>query len=238
MHSIYFNLVLFSHYGLLYHYHFMCSVCFKQSYFVICSYCFRLCTTQPYFNLVLFSHNGLLYRYHFMCTVYFRLFTTQPDFNVYPLFFTLYAVVLLSVLHQMFLMFISCHCHSFILYADVLVFVLHRLCECFELFSMTLNGSIENYYGLVKATVYPPRKLLHPVLLFRCSGKLMFPLCHTCAQSENQTTSCNYTDVERSLTGCWVSIELLKAINKGYVVDRIYEVWHFRNNRIRYSFIM
>ncbi len=86
---------------------------------------------------------------------------------------------------------------------------------------------IENYYGLIKATVYPPRKLLHPVLPYRCQGKLMFPLCRTCAHDQNQTTSCTHTDEERSLSGSWVSIELLKAIEKGYVVAKIDEVWHF-----------
>ncbi|MGL6054895.1 MAG: DNA polymerase [Vibrio metschnikovii] len=35
---------------------------------------------------------------------------------------------------------------------------------------------IENYYGLIKAIVIPPRKLLHPMLPYRCGGKLMFPL--------------------------------------------------------------
>ncbi|XP_067226351.1 uncharacterized protein [Chanodichthys erythropterus] len=86
---------------------------------------------------------------------------------------------------------------------------------------------IENYYGLIKATVYPPRKLLHPVLPYRCNGKLMFPLCRTCACDQNQTTNCNHNNEERALEGCWVSIELLKAIEKGYVVAKIDEVWHF-----------
>ncbi|XP_067296541.1 uncharacterized protein [Pseudorasbora parva] len=86
---------------------------------------------------------------------------------------------------------------------------------------------IENYYGLIKATVYPPRKLLHPVLPYRCQGKLMFPLCRTCAHDQNQTTSCTHTNEERALSGCWVSIELLKAVEKGYVVAKIDEVWHF-----------
>ncbi len=55
----------------------------------------------------------------------------------------------------------------------------------------------------------------------------MFPLCRTCAHDQNQTTSCTHTDEERSLSGSWVSIELLKAIEKGYVVAKIDEVWHF-----------
>ncbi|KAG1925821.1 extracellular sulfatase Sulf-2 [Pimephales promelas] len=61
----------------------------------------------------------------------------------------------------------------------------------------------------------------------RCQGKLMFPLCRTCAQEQNQTTSCSHNDHERALSGCWVSIELLKAVEKGYVIAKIDEVWHF-----------
>ncbi|KAI4891048.1 hypothetical protein NFI96_008140 [Prochilodus magdalenae] len=88
-------------------------------------------------------------------------------------------------------------------------------------------GPLEEYYGLVKATVYPPRKLLHPVLPYRCNGKLMFPLCRTCAESENQATQCVHDNEDRSITGTWVSIELLKAVEKGYVLVKIHEVWHF-----------
>lgn len=55
----------------------------------------------------------------------------------------------------------------------------------------------------------------------------MFPLCRTCAHAENQTSCCDHTDDERALSGCWVSIELLKAIEKGYVVVKLDKVWHF-----------
>ena len=71
------------------------------------------------------------------------------------------------------------------------------------------------------------RGLLHPILPYRCNGKLIFPLCRTSAEQENQTTVCHHNDDERSILGCWVSIELDKAIEKVYVVARIDEVWHF-----------
>ncbi|KAL1280074.1 hypothetical protein QQF64_014674 [Cirrhinus molitorella] len=86
---------------------------------------------------------------------------------------------------------------------------------------------LEDYYGLVKATVLPPRKLLHPTLPYRAAEKLMFPLCRTCAEQQNQTLPCMHTDEERAIHGCWVSIELLKAVEKGYIVTKIDEVWHF-----------
>lgn len=55
----------------------------------------------------------------------------------------------------------------------------------------------------------------------------MFPLCRTCAEQENQTTSCAHNNEQRALSGCWVTIELNKAIEKGYLVARVDEVWHF-----------
>ncbi|KAL2078838.1 hypothetical protein ACEWY4_024582 [Coilia grayii] len=86
---------------------------------------------------------------------------------------------------------------------------------------------LENYFGIIKATVAPPRGLLHPVLPYRCKNKLMFPLCRTCAEQENQTPPCTHSDAERCLSGCWVSIELQRAMEKGYVVTKVDEVWHF-----------
>ncbi|XP_039511243.1 uncharacterized protein LOC120466725 [Pimephales promelas] len=86
---------------------------------------------------------------------------------------------------------------------------------------------IDNYFGLIKATVLPPRKLFHPVLPYRCGGKLMFPLCRTCAENQIQDPQCSHTDVDRSITATWVSVELQRAIQHGYHVIKIHEVWHF-----------
>ncbi|KAL2077904.1 hypothetical protein ACEWY4_025589 [Coilia grayii] len=86
---------------------------------------------------------------------------------------------------------------------------------------------LKNYFGIIKATVAPPRGLLHPVLPYRCNGKLMFPLCRTCAEQENQTPPCTHNDAERCISGCWVSIELQRAMEKGYMITKVDEVWHF-----------
>ena len=51
-------------------------------------------------------------------------------------------------------------------------------------------------------------------------------MCSTCSENHQHTT-CQHNDEERSLTGTWVTDELKKALGKGYVVQRIYEVWHF-----------
>ena len=44
---------------------------------------------------------------------------------------------------------------------------------------------ISEYFGLAKVKVLPPRKLYHPVLSYTFKGKLLFPLCKTCADNES-----------------------------------------------------
>ena len=43
-----------------------------------------------------------------------------------------------------------------------------------------------------------------------------------------RTAECNHTDEQRVLTGTWCSPELDKAVDLGYKVQYIYEVWHFK----------
>ena len=85
---------------------------------------------------------------------------------------------------------------------------------------------ISTYFGLVKCTVLPPRGLFHPVLPYRTPGKLTFPLCKACVDTTNKTT-CTHSDAERAILGTWCHVELLKALEKGYQILRLHEVWHF-----------
>ena len=78
----------------------------------------------------------------------------------------------------------------------------------------------------MKCSVLPPRALYHPVLPYRTQSKLMFPLCRTCADNLQQEP-CHHSDAERTLHGTWVTLELEKALEKGYKLVRIDEVWHF-----------
>ncbi|XP_069505099.1 uncharacterized protein [Ambystoma mexicanum] len=89
-------------------------------------------------------------------------------------------------------------------------------------------GDIKQYFGLIKCQVYPPKKLYFPVLPQRISGKLMFPLCMACAESK-QTEKCTHSDEERSITGTWCTVELEVALQKGYRLGKIHEIWHFEN---------
>ena len=54
----------------------------------------------------------------------------------------------------------------------------------------------------------------------------MFTLCKICADTLNQN-QCTHTDQERAILSTWCHVELAKAIEKGYQVLKIHEVWHF-----------
>ncbi|XP_067678388.1 uncharacterized protein [Haliotis asinina] len=86
--------------------------------------------------------------------------------------------------------------------------------------------SLDHYFGIAKVKVLPPRKLYHPVLPYRSEGKLKFPLCSTCADKEQQT-ACEHSDEQRTILGTWCTPEKLKAIEKGYQVIKVYEVYHW-----------
>uniref|UniRef100_T1ITE0 Uncharacterized protein n=1 Tax=Strigamia maritima TaxID=126957 RepID=T1ITE0_STRMM len=82
-----------------------------------------------------------------------------------------------------------------------------------------------NIQGLIKATVLPPFQLYHPVLPFCYQQKLYFPLCRQCVI--DQCSKCQHDAKQRSITGTWVSLELQKAVQVGYVIVKLQEAWHF-----------
>lgn len=85
---------------------------------------------------------------------------------------------------------------------------------------------LDKYFGLCKLTILPPQDLYHPVLPYRCNGKLTFPLCRTCAETTNQK-KCTHSEQNRSITGTYATPEILLAVQKGYRVIKVYEVWNF-----------
>ena len=92
---------------------------------------------------------------------------------------------------------------------------------------------IGRYFGLALVDILPPEGLFHPVLPVRAGGKLTFPLCGTCVGEQQalpfleRTDVCSHTDAQRALRGTWCTPEIMKAIEKGYRLLQIHEVWHF-----------
>ena len=95
------------------------------------------------------------------------------------------------------------------------------------------SNDISDYFGLIKCTIEPPYELYHPVLPYRCHNKLIFPLCRTCTETELQrglhhrNFTCPHTSEERALTGTWCSPELEEALQQGYKILKVHEIWHF-----------
>ena len=76
------------------------------------------------------------------------------------------------------------------------------------------KDDFDTYFGIAKIDITPPPRLLYGVLPVRIGGKLMFPLCRTCA--ENMVDAeCKCTREERTLTGTWCTPEIQAAIHKG-----------------------
>jgi hypothetical protein len=83
----------------------------------------------------------------------------------------------------------------------------------------------ENWYGLIKCKTVAPKKLYHPVLPIK-KDKLIFTLCAKCF--DEKCNSCTHNDEVRVLLGTWTTDEVSKALEKGYFIMEIYEVWHFK----------
>ncbi len=90
-----------------------------------------------------------------------------------------------------------------------------------------IKEDISEYFGLIKATVLPPQDLKIPVLPYKSKGKLLFPLCRTCADDLNTQIPCHHDEDQRNFEGTWCTTELVKARELGYRVIA-HEVWHFK----------
>ena len=95
------------------------------------------------------------------------------------------------------------------------------------------DQSLHSYFGIATVDILAPAGLFHPVLPVRSGNKLTFPLCRACVQTEQaqpmltRTRYCTHSDTDRTLRGTWCTPELVKALQKGYTLIKIHEVWNF-----------
>jgi hypothetical protein len=85
----------------------------------------------------------------------------------------------------------------------------------------------QRYFGLIKCKILPPNNLYIPVLPTRINNKLIFALCNQCAYEQNKN-KCLHNQNERALFGTWISEEVYKAIECGYKLIKLEEVWHWK----------
>ena len=102
-----------------------------------------------------------------------------------------------------------------------------------KIIANNVNQDIHQYFGMAKVDILPPYNLYHPVLPYRHKGKLTFPLCRACMEEEmpkpllKKLCVCHHTPEQRTLHGTWCTSEIQKAVELGYTLIKIHEVWHF-----------
>ena len=108
-----------------------------------------------------------------------------------------------------------------------------------QIITQPVDQSLGSYFGISTVDILPPAGLFHPVLPLRCGSRLTFSLCRTCVPEEqakpmlHRTHYCHHSDVDRMLRGTWCTPELVKAVEKGYTLLKIHEVWNFPEHQCR-----
>ncbi|KAL6417098.1 hypothetical protein ACFW04_012979 [Cataglyphis niger] len=107
--------------------------------------------------------------------------------------------------------------------------------ECSTLIGKAPNYNFNTLEELIRCRVLAPRNLFHPVLPYRVKGKLLFALCRSCCETFSQTT-CTLDNADgREFEGTWVSCELRKGVEKGYLVTAVSEIWQYKVSQFDYT---
>ncbi|KAL6427128.1 hypothetical protein ACFW04_008631 [Cataglyphis niger] len=107
--------------------------------------------------------------------------------------------------------------------------------KCSTLIGKAPNYNFNTLEGLIRCRVLTPRNLFHPVLPYRAKGKLLFALCRSCCETFSQTTFTHNNADEHEFQGTWVSCEIRKAIEKGYLATAVSEIWQYKVSQFDYT---
>lgn len=86
----------------------------------------------------------------------------------------------------------------------------------------------KKYFGIIKCKILPPQDLYLPVLPLNINNKLLFTLCFKCASNQENNFNCEHQASERCLEGTWCSLEIDKALEKGYQLIEYQQIWEFK----------
>ncbi|KYN38948.1 hypothetical protein ALC56_06670 [Trachymyrmex septentrionalis] len=103
--------------------------------------------------------------------------------------------------------------------------------QCLKVIGAAPNFNFDCVEGIIRCTVLPPRDLFHPILSYRVQGKLLFGLCRNCCETFSQAECTHDLPADGEFVGAWISCELRKALEKGYLVTNVSEIWQFRVTR-------
>ena len=100
--------------------------------------------------------------------------------------------------------------------------------ECRDFAGQNYENFSTKVEGIVYCKILPPRNLFHPVLPIKMHGKLLFGLCRTCCEEMSKIDCIHKNEDLRCFKGTWVSLELKKALEMGYVIKTVYEIWQYQ----------
>ncbi|XP_034250240.1 uncharacterized protein LOC117650752 [Thrips palmi] len=86
---------------------------------------------------------------------------------------------------------------------------------------------LDQWNEVAKITILPPRDLYLPVLGYKAKGRLMFPLCRSCVEEDSQELCRHEEPDDRKLTGTWCSPEIKMAVQKGYKIISLHELYNY-----------
>lgn len=88
------------------------------------------------------------------------------------------------------------------------------------------------FFGIMKCAILPPKQLHIPVLpgKYGKDGKLLFTLCRTCATERQSHDICLHDSSDRVLLGTWFTPEIELAVEMGYRVLEVFQVYHFEES--------
>lgn len=79
----------------------------------------------------------------------------------------------------------------------------------------------------VKCKLLAPADIKIPVIALNINDKFLAPKCRTCAELKcknmNYNAPCEHNDDERALYGFFDEVELIHAVNLGYLIMDVYE---------------
>ena len=103
--------------------------------------------------------------------------------------------------------------------------MLHLYIHSFKkLVTEVFDTNIDLFFGLIQCKILPARKLRFPVLP-RIDGKLLFVLCLSCGREKLE--NCIHNEAQRMLEGTFVTEEAKLVVKHGYIIKKIYSVWHW-----------
>jgi hypothetical protein len=99
-----------------------------------------------------------------------------------------------------------------------------------EVITENFDSNFNNYFGLVYCRILPPQNLRFPVLPTRYDNKLLFVLCGECAKLKQR--NCTHNNKQRAIEGTWITEEVKHALKRGYILIKIFSIWHFKEKEI------